>query len=80
MKRLQAFIKSIVENPTKLFLIAVALYLVIQGVNIVMNAAGIESALFTGILDGILQFGNAGVGILFVLVLAVYFYNRIRSK
>lgn len=80
MKQLQIFFRSIVENPTKFFLFAVVLYLVIQGVNIVINAAGMESVLLTGILDWILQFGNAGVGILFVLVLAIYFYNRMRSK
>lgn len=72
-------LSRIVGSPMKVFLFAVVLYMVIQGVNVVINAAGIESALLTGILDGILQFGNVGLGILFVLVLSIYFYNRMRS-
>lgn len=72
--------KNLIQNPTKLFLIVVGIYLGIQGLNIVLNATGLDLGPLTEILDSVINNGTTLVGVLAVIVVIVYFYNRFRQK
>lgn len=58
----------------------VGIYLGIQGLNIVLNATGLDLGPLTSVLDSVINNGTALVGILAVIVVIVYFYNRFRQK
>lgn len=64
------------QNPTKLFMLVVGIYLGIQGLNIFLNATGLDLGPFTQVMDLIINNGTTLVALLAVIVVIVYFYNR----
>lgn len=72
--------KNLLQNPTKLFLTVVGIYLGIQALNIVLNATGLDLGPFTQVLDFIINNTASLVGVLAIVVVVIYFYNRVRPK
>lgn len=72
--------KNLIQNPTKLFMLVVGVYLGIQALNIVLNATGADLGPLTSVLDLVINNGTILVSILAVIVVIVYFYNRVRPK
>lgn len=72
--------KALLQNPTKLFMLAVGIYLGIQGLNIFLNATGLDLGPITSILDLVINNGTTLIGILGAVVVILYFYNRVRPK
>lgn len=72
--------KNFLQNPAKLFMLVVGIYLGIQILNIVLNATGLDLGPLTQVLDMVINNGTTLVTVLGVIVVIVYFYNRIRQK
>lgn len=80
MNEAGSFLSRLLTNPHQLFLTAVAIYLGIQGINIVLNSLGIDLGPATTLLDGVINLGYGVVGILFILSLIVFLANRNRGS
>ena len=72
--------KDFLQNPTKLFMLVVGVYLGIQVLNIVLNATGLDLGPPTQVLDMVINNGTTLVAVLGIIVVIVYFYNRIRQN
>ena len=72
--------KNLLQNPAKLFMLVVGIYLSIQGLNIFLNATGLDLGPLTQVLDLVINNGATLVTVLGAIVVIVYFYNRFRPK
>lgn len=72
--------KNLIQNPAKLFMLVVGIYLGIQVLNIVLNATGMDLGPLTQVMDLLINNGTTLVSVLAVIVIIVYLSNRIRQK
>lgn len=68
--------KNLIKNPTKLFMLIIGVYLGIQGLNIFLNATGLDLGPLTQFMDLIINNGTTLVAVLAVIVVIVYLKKR----